>query len=230
MKKQACQHYVKGRIDYRLCTNNYQCENCEFDQYVNDQYAVHVSIKPVNVLDVEGFKIPHGFYLHPGHTWVKIEENAEVRVGIDDFALRLLGPIDNIYAPLLGKKVNQSSPDILLSRDKNEANAMLPISGVVTDVNLKLRDNGSLANKDPYSDGWILRIHADNLRGDLKQLMIGEETKKFFKKEINEVYRIIENESSIQLSADGGTLGYDIYGNLSGVSWERLIKRFLRSV
>ena len=81
---------MKRRIGFRACTNEYLCGNCEFDQYFDDQYAVHAVVKPVDVLDIDGFKIPQGFYLHKGHTWVKIEKDQTVRVGLDDFALRML--------------------------------------------------------------------------------------------------------------------------------------------
>jgi glycine cleavage system H lipoate-binding protein len=59
------------------------------------------------VLDIKGFRIPQGYYLHSGHTWIKVEESSTVRVGIDEFAQRLLGPFDRIEAPLLGKEVKQ---------------------------------------------------------------------------------------------------------------------------
>ncbi len=102
--KQPCLHHMKGRIDFRACTHDYQCGNCEFDQYFSDQYMVHAVVQPVDVLDIKGFRIPHGYYLHRGHAWVKIEEGSTVRIGLDDFALRLLGPLDRIEAPLLGKR------------------------------------------------------------------------------------------------------------------------------
>ena len=82
--KRPCLHHMKQRIDFRTCTHDYQCGNCEFDQYFSDQYMVHAMVQPVDVLDVKGFKVPHGYYLHRGHTWVKIEEGKTVRVGLDD--------------------------------------------------------------------------------------------------------------------------------------------------
>ena len=173
--KQPCLHHMKGRIDFRACTHDYQCGNCEFDQYFSDQYTVHAVVRPVDVLDIKGFKIPHGYYLHPGHTWVKIEEGSTVRVGLDDFALRLLGPLDRVEAPLMGKQVGQDRDDILLSRSSNTARVQSPISGVVTDINPELRERGSLANQDPYTQGWVMRLHSPNLRQDIKNLMIGEQ-------------------------------------------------------
>ncbi len=44
-----CLHHMKGRIDFRTCTHDYQCGNCEFDQYFSDQYMVHAVVRPVDV-------------------------------------------------------------------------------------------------------------------------------------------------------------------------------------
>ena len=96
--KRPCIHHMKGRIEFKACTNDYKCANCDFDQYFNDQYSVHAVMSPMDVLDVKGFKVPQGYYFHPGHTWIKVEEGSSVRVGIDEFALRLLGPLDHIEA------------------------------------------------------------------------------------------------------------------------------------
>ena len=224
--KQPCLHHMKRRIDFRTCTHDYQCGNCEFDQYFSDQYMVHAVVRPVSVLNVKGFKLPHGYYLHRGHAWAKIEEGSTVRVGLDDFALRMLGPLDRVEAPLMGKQVEQGRDDILLSRDANTARVQSPISGVVTDVNPKLRETGKLANQDPYTDGWVMRLHSDNLRQDLKTLMIGDQASQYLDGEIDRLYEVIEEEVG-PLAADGGYLGDDIYGNLPGNSWKKLTRLFL---
>ena len=226
--KQPCLHHMKGRIDFRACTNDYQCGNCEFDQYFSDQYTVHAVVRPVDVLDIKSFKIPHGYYFHRGHTWAKIEEGAMVRIGLDDFALRLLGPLDRIEAPLMGKELVQDRDDIMLNRGSNAARVQSPISGVVTDINHELREKGNLANQDPYTRGWVMRLHATTLRRDIKNLMIGEQAREFLDGEIDRLYRVIEEEAG-PLAADGGYLGDDIFGNLPRASWQKLTRIFLRS-
>ena len=226
--QRPCLHHMKGRIDFRACTHEYRCGNCEFDQYFQDQYTVHAFVRPVEFLDVEGFKIPQGYYLHQGHCWAKLEEGSEVRLGIDDFALRLLGPLDRITAPLVGKELQQNRSDILMNRGRFETKVLSPISGVVTAVNSKLREQGNLANKDPYSEGWILRIHSSDLRQDLKNLMIGDETEAFYSQEVDRLYNLIEDEAG-PLSADGGQLHNDIFGNMPQLGWERLTKLFLHT-
>lgn len=225
--KRPCLHHMKGRIDFRTCNRDYRCKDCEFDQYFDDQYTVHAVVRPVDLIDIEGIKIPHGYYFHKGHTWLKVEEGSDVRIGLDDFALRMLGPLDRIGAPLIGKTIEQNSADIVLSRGLKKAKIRSPISGVVTAVNANVRRDGKVANQAPYTDGWILRAHSKNLRKDLQNLMIGSETRDFFKEEIDRLYRVIEDVSP--LAADGGHLGDDIYGKMAQVGWRRLVKLFLHT-
>ncbi len=224
--QQPCLHHMKRRIDFRTCTHDYQCGNCEFDQYFSDQYTVHAVVQPVDVLNIKGFRIPQGYYLHRGHTWVKIEEGSTVRIGLDDFALRLLGPLDRIESPLVGKELEQNRGDTLLARGTNTARLQSPVGGVVTDINPALREKGNLANHDPYTKGWVMRLHANNLRRDLKNLMIGDQASMYLDAEINSLYQVIEEEAG-PLAADGGYLGDDIYGNLPQNSWQKLTRMFL---
>lgn len=226
--KRPCIHYMKARIDFRACNQDYHCSTCEFDQYFSDQYAVHAVVRPVDEIDIKGFKIPHGYYLHRGHTWVKIEESSTVRVGLDDFALRLLGPLDRIEAPLMGKEVRQDQEDITLTRGSNAAKLLSPVSGVVTAINPDLREKGNLANQDPYTEGWVMRLHSANLRQDLKNLMIGDQAGDFLDEEVDRLYQVIEEHAG-PLAADGGYLGDDIYGNLPQVGWEKLTRLFLHT-
>jgi glycine cleavage system H lipoate-binding protein len=228
LSKRPCIHHMKGRIDFKNCSHDYRCANCEFDQYFYDQYSVHALVNPVDLLNVDGFKIPQGYYIHKGHAWIKIEEGSSVRLGLDDFALRLLGPLDHVEAPLTGKRMKQSDSQIVIKRGGKKANILSPVSGVVTDVNSRLREEGSLANKNPYTDGWVVRLHSENLRNELKDLYIGSETTDFMEKEVSILYDVIE-ESGGLLNTDGGYLGEDIYGKMPQIGWERLTGLFLRT-
>jgi len=226
--KRPCLHHLKKRIEFRSCTNAYRCDNCEFDQYFYDEYTVHAVVKPVDLLNIEGFKVPQGFYLHHGHAWIKLEEGGEARIGLDDFALRLFGPQDTFEAPLVGKALRQSRADIKMKRGANTAEIQSPLSGVVTAVNPRLREQGSLANSNPYSEGWIARVHSRSLRQDLKHLMIGSETTDFLRDEVRRLYQVIEQEAG-PLATDGGQFGNDIYGNIPRIEWNRLANIFLRT-
>lgn len=227
--RRPCIHHLKGRISFRACPLEYRCGECEFDQYFEDQFSVHAVVRPVDVMDIEGFKIPQGLYLHPGHTWVKIESSATVRVGLDDFALRLLGPLEKVSAPYIGQEIRQGRGDFEARRGERKARFLSPVTSVVTAFNTRLMEtSGQPANADPYAAGWVLQAHSDSLRGELKNLMIGDETKTFYAREVERLYEEIEAAAG-PLAADGGYLAEDIYGNLPELGWDRMTRLFLRS-
>ena len=223
--QQLCLHSMKGQIGSKNCINDYSCVNCDFDQFFHDQYAVHAVVRPIDVLDISGFKIPQGYYYHRGHTWAKIEEGSEVRIGIDDFTYHVLGPPDSIKTPLLGKELVQGESQITLKRGGNFVSFPSPVSGIITAVNHKLTEDGGLAHGSPYSDGWLVRVHATNLRKDLKNLSMGAETEETLSSDIERLYELIEATGQ-PLAADGGQLVDDLFGAMPELSWDQLVEQF----
>jgi glycine cleavage system H lipoate-binding protein len=226
--KRPCLHHLKGRIAFRACTQDYLCGRCDFDQYFNDRYTVFAAVRPVDALDIGGVRLPQGFYLHRGHCWVNIEEGSTVRVGFDDFVLRVLAPFDRVEAPLMGKQLRRDSAAIGVGRGAHGALFLSPVNGVVTEMNPRLRESGCRAGIDPYTDGWVLRAHAPNLRQDLHALMIGDEASGFLEREVERLYDFIEEKAG-PLAADGGRLGHDIFGHLPQLDWNALVAAFLRA-
>ena len=224
--KRPCIHHMTKRIEFRACNNEYRCGSCEFDQFFQDQHAVHAVVRPVDVYEVEGFHVPQGYYFHAGHTWLKLEEESSVRVGLDEFSLRLFGPFDRILSPLMGKEVKKGVPAITALRGELKAEFISPVSGIVNAVNPDLRENGRSAGHSPYSEGWVMSIISKDLRNDLGGLMVNGETKAFMEKEVKKLFDVIE-ESTGPLSIDGGQFGDDIYGNLPQLSWKKLTNLFL---
>jgi len=226
LHKRPCIHHMKGHIDYKNCPPKYHCIDCEFDQYFHDQFKVYTVVKPIEFNDINGVLLPSGYYLHSGHTWVKIEDNNNVRIGIDDFASRLLGKFDRIEVPLTGKEVFQGKTGLKAWRDDNLVEFQSPVSGVVTESNPVIRRKGEVINKSPYTDGWVMLVHCKNLKQDLKKLLFMDHKISFMEQEVENLMEIMENDTGL-MAADGGNLGNDLYGNAPGLSWDRLIKRFI---
>ena len=128
----------------------------------------------------------------------------------------------------MGKEVKQEEACIRIQRDSQDAEVRSPVNGVVTAINPIVRDDGNLLNRDPYTEGWVMTVHATDLRQDLKGLLIGKETDAFMRKELGRLQHAIE-EVAGPLAVDGGLLGNDIYGNMPQLGWKRLTQMFLRS-
>lgn len=228
LQRRPCLHHLKGRIAFRACTGEYRCGSCDFDQFFNDQFTVFAAVRPVSALNIHGVRLPQGVYLHPGHCWVGLEEEQTVRIGLDDFSLRLLAPLERVEAPLIGKRLHRDRPAIGLRRGARQAWALAPVDGVVTEVNPRLREEGVPAVADGYADRWVLRAHAPQLRTNLRDLMIGGQAAAFMEAEIERLLRMVEEKAG-GLAADGGELGCNIYGHLPQLGWDELAAAFLRT-
>ena len=226
--RRPCIHHLKGKIEFRACSNEYSCTNCEFDQYFMDEFSVRAIVRPVDLLEVKGISIPQGYYLHRGHGWAKIEEGNTVRIGIDDFAGRVFGSFSTIETPLIGKAIRQGEDSFKLITGTEEARMMSPVSGVVVSTNNGLREKAECVSMAPYADGWFVTVHATALRQDLKRLMINKEASGFIGKELEALYRAIE-ESGGPLAADGGFIAPGLISSMHELDWNKMRKRFLRT-
>lgn len=223
-----CLHHLKGHIGFRACTNEYVCSNCEFDQYFQDQYSVHAVLQPIAMNDVHGVKIPQGVYLHPGHAWVGMAADGQVRIGLDAFATRLLGPMDRIELPLMGKTLQRDRVGMRMHRGDLHTGLLAPVSGVVTAFNPKVTDKPGTLAADPYGNGWLLMVQPDRLRQDLRTLQMGTEAAAFIETETLLLYDSLEAQLG-PLAADGGNLAEDILGHLPPSCWAQMARQFLRT-
>jgi len=226
--RRPCLHHLKKRIAFRPCTNEYMCSNCEFDQYFQDQYAVHAVLKPVGMEDIQGVKIPQGVYLHKGHAWVGMASGGQVRIGMDAFATRLLGTMETIDLPLMGKPIERDQVGIRMVRGGLDTGLLAPVSGVVTAYNPEVNAHPEALAADPYGKGWLLMVQPFDLREDLRALQMGTEATDFIEAEIDSLYQAMESELG-PLAADGGNLVDDILGHLPPACWDQLARQFLRN-
>ena len=232
MNQGKCRHMLSGRISYGLCSYGYNCVKCPFDQMIEDTSYLP-NLKPPVVDATSGFNVARDHYYHHGHSWARVEYGGRVRIGIDDFALRLLGPQDEIDIPGLGSRVGQNRPNAVLKRNGNEAPTLSPVDGTVVAVNHQLLSKTTIANKDPYGEGWLMVIQPSSLRNNLKNLFFGAESlawvdDEFFKlqKLMGEVYG---EDIQYKMAATGGEAISDIYGEVPELGWDRLVGDFLHS-
>ena len=227
-----CRHMLSGRISYGLCSYGYDCVKCPFDQMIEDTSYLP-NLKPPVVDATSGFSVARDHYYHFGHTWARVEYGGKVRIGIDDFALRLFGPQDEIQIPGLGATVEQNQPNAVLKRNGKEAPALSPINGKVVAVNHKVLGKTNLANEDPYGEGWLMVIQPTSLRNNLKNLFFGDESLAWIDDEFFRLQTILGSLTGegfrYKMAATGGDALSDIYGEIPEIGWDRLVKEFLHS-
>ena len=223
-----CRHSVTQRIPRRVCAYDYRCTGCDFDQFFEDVWSPRTQTPPADVHRVKGFEVPMGYCYHNGHTWARIESGGGVRIGMDDFALKLLGKPDALDLPLMGKELDPGRIGWGLRKKENRADVLSPVGGVITEVNPRARENPGLANQDPYGDGWLFMVHTPDVKRAVKGLMTDSAGLGFISNEVGALEIMIEAVAG-PLAADGGFLAGDIYGNLPALDWKNLVRTFLKT-
>lgn len=224
----TCRHSLTQRIGARSCAYNYECSRCDFDQFFEDVWTTKTKSVPFEVQKVKGFQVPMGYYYHDGHTWVRIESGGYIRIGMDDFAMRLLGRPDDLHLPLMGKELHKDKAGWGLKRKGNHADVLSPINGVIVEVNSKLREDPHMTHREPYEEGWLFMVRTPDIKGTAEKLMTDTQGLDWTGREVNRLEEVVEGVTG-PLAADGGYLGDDIYGNLPGLDWKTLTRTFLRT-
>ncbi|MFC1824715.1 glycine cleavage system protein H [Thermodesulfobacteriota bacterium] len=226
--ERICRHSLTNRIQRRACAYDYLCSKCDFDQYFEEVYTTKTASLPLDVQEIKGFEVPLDHYFHNGHTWVRIESGGNLRIGLDDFALKLLGRADGLDLPLMGKELHRDRAGWGLKRDNHQADVLAPVDGVIMDVNAKVRENPELANREPYGEGWLFTLRTPDPKKAMKELMGKEESPSWMNSEVSRLENMVEDVAG-PLAADGGYLNEDIYGNLPKLGWKKLVKNFLKT-
>ncbi len=227
--ERKCRHMLTGRVSVMYCDNAYDCSSCAYDQMLDAAEAAPVD-REVELTPVAGFMLPHGYYLHPGHTWARVEYGGRVRVGLDDLAARLFGPPDHCKLPPLGRGLRGGGAEIAFDRDGHYARAICPVEGVVVARNPDVARQPSLVGQSPYARGWLLLIEPTRLVKDVKKLLIDEDAFEWMENEALRLADMITGDTGMRLAATGGRVVEDVYGSVPELSWERLAKEFLRAV
>jgi glycine cleavage system H protein len=91
------------------------------------------------------------------HEWLRLEGNDAV-VGITDFAQDALGDVVFVELPTVGAVLTAGQTFGVVESNKTVSDLFAPVSGRVTAVNQVLRDEPERVNRDPYGDGWMIKI------------------------------------------------------------------------
>ncbi|MHB8838507.1 MAG: glycine cleavage system protein H, partial [Gemmatimonadaceae bacterium] len=148
--------------------------------------SVHVSHLPeVDRVRRSEFSIPGGAFISAGHTWATMAPDGSVKVGMDDFAKKLLGPVDSIEFPPIGMTVKVGQPLFVVRQKKRRVQFTSPLSGRVTKTNTMLAEDTEALEMSPYAKNWVCVIDADRLDVEIPQLKIGKAAVAMFEEDID---------------------------------------------
>ena len=177
---------------------------------------------------VAGFQVPENLRYHPGHTWALSESPKQVRVGIDDFASKLVGKIERIALPQRGRWIRQGQKIWTIFRDGKSVDMVSPIEGTVSDLNEAVLNDPELARNDPYGEGWLLAVEAPDAKTNFRNLLGGALARWWTEESALRLQKKMPQAAGA-LAQDGGVAMDDLTAHVPDAEWASLTREFFLS-
>ncbi len=95
------------------------------------------------------------------HEWVRVEGNIAT-IGITEFAQGELGDIVYVDIGTVGESLDKEAVFGTVEAVKTVSDLFMPLGGKVLETNPKIDSNPESINKDPYGDGWMIKVEMSN--------------------------------------------------------------------
>lgn len=176
------------------------------------------------------FQIPGGVFISEGHCWANVNEEGSVKVGLDDFAKKIIGKIDSVGLPNLGMMVKKGQSLFTVKQGQRSISFKSPVSGKVKELNKFINDELDSLNISPYDKNWICELDADELDAELPALKIGKSAVALYQDDIEKLQAL---KKKMQVGKEAGLEqeGLIFSGEmekLDEVSWQRYIETFFQ--
>jgi len=120
--------------------------------------------------------IPSNLKYTKDHEWIKDEGNGMATVGVTDFAQTQLGDIVFIEIETQGETLAKEEVFGTIEAVKTVSDMFMPVGGEVVEVNPKVTEQPDIVNKDPYGEGWMIKIKMSN-PAEMNDLLNAEQYK-----------------------------------------------------
>lgn len=225
-----CIHHMAGRKDApRVCTEKHACASCSVHRKLSGRKKVFpMPLAQPKMHLFSGFNVADGYYYHFGHTWVNVIHGKCVRIGVDDFILKVFGPTKGVLLPPDGASVAQGNVAWVMTRNGHRAPIQCPLSGKILSLNHEMMSDATRIHHDPYGSGWLVQMEPENLNKELETLYFGETSHHWLEQEYHSLLQMMGPQYE-KLAATGAETAEDLYGSVPGLAWKNLLSRFLHT-
>jgi glycine cleavage system H protein len=174
---------------------------------------------------VGGFLVPDNLRYHPGHAWALSESPNLVRIGMDDFATKLTGKIEQVSLPQRGQWVRQGQKIWSVVRNGIKIDMVSPIEGSVADINESAMKDPSLISQDPYGEGWMVTVQSPDSKTNFRNLLGGAMARWWTEESSLRLQRLVPCALGA-LAQDGGVAVDDVAGTIPDEQWVKVAREF----
>lgn len=186
--------------------------------------------------DENSILAPKGIYFDKSHTWAFMQQDGNVKVGLDDFLQHVTGSITRIKMKEPGEKVRKGEKILTIIQNGKQLNISSPISGIIREQNQNLTTNSSIVNAAPYAEGWVYLIEPKNWLREIQFLFMAEKYKEWLQDEFIRLkdflaasVRSNTNVYAHVILQDGGELTDNVLADLGPEVWEDFQNNFINT-
>ena len=172
------------------------------------------------------FRIPEGLFYHQGHGWLRPEPGSIGVVGMDDFAHKLVGPVDAVELPGVGTRLAQGDKAWSLVVGSVKIPMLSPVDGEVVAVNPEALRSPAVLGADPYGKGWLFKVKSPRITADLRNLLSGNLARAWMENALGTLHPM----NPVQLGPvlqDGGLPVEGLARILGGDRWDEMARTHL---
>jgi len=195
------------------------------------EVSVKTSVNIPFSVKVKDLILPSGLFFHRGHTWASIDISGKVKIGLDDFAQKILGRIDGIKPHKIGDTVKCGEKIFTVKQGEREADFNSPVDGIISFINEDVINNPIELKNNPYEKSWIYSIKPTNLSQNIKSLLIAEKAMDWLRNEVQRFEIFITehfepNKTLGKTLADGGMPIEGVMEYMDDKAWSKLQEEF----
>ena len=198
------------------------------------------STPPEQVIQIAPFLINHamdvpkGLYFDKTHTWVFMEKDGNVKVGLDDFLQHIAGKLTRIRMREVGESVRKGEKLMSIVHEGKQLNLYAPISGTILQQNKLVTADSTIVNSSPYAEGWVYLIEPKNWLREVQFMFMGERYAEWLREEFIRLKDFITASVKTNNLAyahvvlqDGGELTDNVLADLEPEIWEDFQTHFI---
>lgn len=118
-------------------------------------------------------RLPQGLFLGDHHSWARLTNLGELKVGMDELLTQAIGGIDTVDLPRVGDRVVAGETLATVRRGGRSLKIASPVTGTVVTHNAAIERDGSAIEEDPYGSGWMASVWPEDLGESLGSYRVG---------------------------------------------------------
>jgi glycine cleavage system H protein len=178
-------------------------------------------------LPVDQLRLPGDVFLDRNHTWAKLGAGQSLRVGIDDFAQRFVGRVDDLELPEVGREVRRGEVLFEARQGERRARFRSPVAGVVRATNSGLRAYPEHLKESPYEMGWVVEVEPKDLEKAISPLRIARAATAWMREEMLKLRELVTMTTAPATLPDGGLPADGLLEVSDDATWDAFQTTFL---